>query len=381
MQERWARERELVRAAQLGDKQAQVWLYKNNWDRVLNICKRFDQDNAEDLAQDAMVQMFRMLGKYRGEAAVSTWVYRIAVNICLMAKRKAKVRIVEVPDVENEKGQSLILGMQRDEHDYEAAAIARMDLEKVIPALPYGYASQIIARDYMGESILESARRMKVSVGNVKSQTNKGRLVAREVFEGRRKIVENEICQPCKEAGFLDKIAHYRSHLGKDGERVPAKCWYHHLGQTPPWMKEQEQQKRLSRFEEAEKESETAIAVGSAVPCKLKISPDCMRTVPSTKKRQICKRCWAMRVQQYREKGGKKAMVESTAEQMAIEVSAGLIDQTWGLFLPAEKVSAVEKCWKDIPLQLRVRLVEAALLGREKYAAMSASAGSGSVTL
>ena len=82
----------LVRRAQSGDEQAFATLFQQHKNRVYSVCLLMTKDvaEAEDLTQEAFLQVFRTVGSFRGDAAFSTWLYRVAVNTVLMKLRRRK---------------------------------------------------------------------------------------------------------------------------------------------------------------------------------------------------------------------------------------------------------------------------------------------------
>jgi len=79
-------ERSLVQRAQAGDEQAFSTLFTLHKKRVYSVCLLMTKDvaEAEDLTQEAFLQVFRSVGSFRGDSAFSTWLYRVAVNTVLM---------------------------------------------------------------------------------------------------------------------------------------------------------------------------------------------------------------------------------------------------------------------------------------------------------
>ena len=75
----------LVRAAQAGDREAFGWLVTRHQRAIYHLCYRYagDHDAATDLAQDVFLRAYRSLGTFKQESAFATWLYRIAVNLCL----------------------------------------------------------------------------------------------------------------------------------------------------------------------------------------------------------------------------------------------------------------------------------------------------------
>src|ERR1700722_6559013 len=87
---------ELIQRAQQGDSDAFATFFPSHKTRVYSLCLRMTNNaaEAEDLAQDAFLQVFRKLSTFRGDSALSTWLYRIAVNTVLMHfRRKSPYRI------------------------------------------------------------------------------------------------------------------------------------------------------------------------------------------------------------------------------------------------------------------------------------------------
>src|SRR5882724_12123105 len=82
----------LVRRAQAGDEQAFATLFQSHKKRVYSVCLLMTKDvaDAEDLTQEAFLQVFRSVGSFRGDSAFSTWLYRVAVNTVLMKLRRRK---------------------------------------------------------------------------------------------------------------------------------------------------------------------------------------------------------------------------------------------------------------------------------------------------
>ena len=83
-------EAEAIRLAQQGDAAAFERLYRLHNRRVYSLCLRMVSNTAEaeDLTQEAFLQLFRKIATFRGESAFSTWLHRLAVNVVLMKLRK-----------------------------------------------------------------------------------------------------------------------------------------------------------------------------------------------------------------------------------------------------------------------------------------------------
>jgi RNA polymerase sigma-70 factor, ECF subfamily len=179
-------EMEAIRLAQQGDAQAFEHLYKLHSKRVFNLCLRMvgDRDEAEDLAQEAFLQLFRKIHTFRGESAFSTWLHRLAFNVVLMRLRKK--RIVESsleemtePNEDREKprrefgAQDAIL----------SGAVDRVVLERAVQQLAAGYRSVFILHDVWGYEHQQIAQILECSVGNSKSQLHKARFRLRKILQ------------------------------------------------------------------------------------------------------------------------------------------------------------------------------------------------------
>ena len=102
---------ETIRLAQLGDPSAFEIIYQKYASRVYALCLRMLRDpvEAEDLTQEAFLQLFRKLNTFRGESAFSTWLHRLTVNLVLMRLRKKSL-----PTVSIEAGADQAFGATRN---------------------------------------------------------------------------------------------------------------------------------------------------------------------------------------------------------------------------------------------------------------------------
>jgi RNA polymerase sigma-70 factor (ECF subfamily) len=139
---------------------------------------------AEDLAQDAFLQLFRKIGTFRGESAFSTWLHRLAVNVVLMKLRKKRLpesSLDETNDPDDESsGPRKELGT---EDLLLTGSIDRVHLERAIEQLPPGYKQVFVLHDIQGFEHNEIAGLMKCSIGNSKSQLHKARMRLRELLQ------------------------------------------------------------------------------------------------------------------------------------------------------------------------------------------------------
>lgn len=141
---------------------------------------------AEDLTQEAFLQLFRKIGTFRGESAFSTWLHRLSVNVVLMHLRKKGINQISLDETENSQGEPV----KRDYGDDDrrlVGSIDRIGLNRAIAELPPGYRTVFILHDVEGYEHNEIAEIMNCSIGNSKSQLHKARLKLREWFQQRQR--------------------------------------------------------------------------------------------------------------------------------------------------------------------------------------------------
>src|ERR1700716_3467039 len=92
-------DRELIEACRRGERDAFRALFEAHKDKVYSIALRFsgDESLAMDIAQDTFLKLFSTMADFRGDAAFSTWVYRLVVNACLDHKRRSW-RMIPIAD-------------------------------------------------------------------------------------------------------------------------------------------------------------------------------------------------------------------------------------------------------------------------------------------
>jgi RNA polymerase sigma-70 factor (ECF subfamily) len=140
---------------------------------------------AEDLTQEAFLQLFRKISTFRGESAFSTWLHRLAVNVVLMHLRRKGVQQVSLDELDTTQDEPV----KRDYGDDDrrlVGSIDRISLSRAIADLPPGYRAVFVLHDIEGYEHNEIAEIMNCSVGNSKSQLHKARLKLREWLRAAR---------------------------------------------------------------------------------------------------------------------------------------------------------------------------------------------------
>jgi RNA polymerase sigma-70 factor (ECF subfamily) len=177
----------LIERAKQGDAEAFEALYNLHKRRVYSLCLRMTANTAaaEDLTQEAFLQLFRKIGTFRGESAFSTWLHRMAVNVVLMQLRKKGLPVVPLEDTMESEEEAPRKEPGADDPRL-AGSIDRMQLQKSIEALPPGYRMIFLLHDVEGYEHNEIAEMVGCSIGNSKSQLHKARMKLREFLKTSR---------------------------------------------------------------------------------------------------------------------------------------------------------------------------------------------------
>jgi len=183
-----ASEVDLIERAKQGDAEAFQMLYDKHKRRVYSLCLRMTANTAEaeDLAQEAFLQLYRKIATFRGESAFSTWLHRLSVNVVLMHLRKKNLPVVSL----EETTQGTDDDSPRKDFGADDVALAgsidRLQLQKAVDSLPPGYRTIFVLHDIEGYEHNEIARIAGCSVGNSKSQLHKARMKWRDLLKMNR---------------------------------------------------------------------------------------------------------------------------------------------------------------------------------------------------
>ena len=164
------RDLELVERARAGDLDAFAELVRLYEHRVASVLHRLldDRRDVEEATQDVFVQAWRNLRRFRGDAQLFTWLYRIAVNEALMRRRRKRPEVQELDErlpapPDPEPGlQDLIV--------------------RELAALPFEYRAAVVLRDVEGLTNAEVAETLGVSVAAAKSRIHRGRMQIRDAL-------------------------------------------------------------------------------------------------------------------------------------------------------------------------------------------------------
>ena len=174
---------DLVKRAQIGDADAFASLFHAHKAKVYSVCLRMTNNTAEaeDLTQDAFLQVFRKLATFRGDSALSTWLYRIAVNTVLMHFRKKALKQVSLDEPFSQDAR-VVRREYGSRDDRLTGCVDRIALARAIKELPDGYRTIFLLHEVEGYEHQEIAELLDCSVGNSKSQLHKAKLRIRELL-------------------------------------------------------------------------------------------------------------------------------------------------------------------------------------------------------
>ena len=187
--------KEAIRLAQQGDASAFETIYQLHSRRVYALCLRMSGDpvEAEDLTQEAFLQLFRKIHTFRGESAFSSWMHRLTANIVLMRFRKKRpvpVSLEEMTRPDDEKDRPIFeIGVP----DLRLTGLFdRINLHDALEQLPQGYKSMFLLHDVHGYEHNEIASMLGCSVGNSKSQLHKARKRLRDLLHDVRRYAVHQ---------------------------------------------------------------------------------------------------------------------------------------------------------------------------------------------
>ncbi len=192
-------EQEHVKRCQEGDMEAFERLVEAYEKKILNYCYRMlsNLSDAEDATQEVFVKLYRFIGSYSGQSSFSTWLYKIASNVCLDFLRKNKRRLSDTISInqQSSEGEEFALEILDDgpsPHQSAQRHEAHQALEKALLELGEDQRRVVVLRDVMGLSYEEIATVTGMAVGTVKSRINRARQNLKKLLEEDRELFLND---------------------------------------------------------------------------------------------------------------------------------------------------------------------------------------------
>lgn len=170
---------EILEACRRGDREAFRALYEAYKDRVYSIAFHFfhaDADAAGDVTQQVFLKLMLEMTRFRGDAAVSTWLYRLVVNACIDRSRRRRRDVVEDPVVLDR------IATNASHEDLFARHEVAAEVQSAIGTLPAKLRAAILLRYFEDLSYADMATALNCSIGTVASRLSRGhRLLAKRL--------------------------------------------------------------------------------------------------------------------------------------------------------------------------------------------------------
>jgi RNA polymerase sigma-70 factor, ECF subfamily len=187
-------DRLLIAGLQRGDQAAVRQLAELYGPRIHQLALRHmkNREDAEEVTQDVLMKVYRKIGAFRGDSALSSWIYRITFNTAMSRLRAHRGDRA----AEQERDRALAALESSDEGTARTSAdpadwshmpdeeLLRFELRRAVEAavreLPEIYREPVILRDFEGLTTEEASTRLKVKDQTLKSRLHRGRLLLRE---------------------------------------------------------------------------------------------------------------------------------------------------------------------------------------------------------
>jgi RNA polymerase sigma-70 factor (ECF subfamily) len=185
-------DRQLIARLQAGDEVAVQELAERFTPRIFQLAMRHmkNREDAEEVTQDVLVKVYRKVGEFRGDSALSSWIYRITFNTAMSRLRNG--RLARAADKERERVESTSSAEERARLTRQPVDWSRMPDEELlkgqlrqavataIAELPEIYREPVVLRDIQGLTTEEASSRLHLKDQTLKSRLHRGRLMLRE---------------------------------------------------------------------------------------------------------------------------------------------------------------------------------------------------------
>jgi RNA polymerase sigma-70 factor (ECF subfamily) len=185
-------DRQLIARLQAGDESAVHELAERFSPRIYQLALRHmkNREDAEEVTQDVLMKVYRKIGAFRGDAALSSWIYRITFNTAMSRLRNA--RLARLAEQERERALANDYNEERTRTPKQPADWSSMPDEELLRAqlrqavavaieeLPEIYRAPVVLRDIEGLTTEEASSRLNVKDQTLKSRLHRGRLMLRE---------------------------------------------------------------------------------------------------------------------------------------------------------------------------------------------------------
>jgi RNA polymerase sigma-70 factor, ECF subfamily len=180
---------QLLSRLQSGDERALADLANAYGTKIFQLAFRYlrNKEDAEEVTQDVLFKVYRKVGEFRGDSALSSWIYRITFNAAMSRVRTAQFqraqeedRLVASDDGESSSAQPDIADWSNMADERVLRSQLRRRVLRAILALPVIYRAPVMLRDIQGMSTEEASAMLRVKDQTLKSRLHRGRLILRK---------------------------------------------------------------------------------------------------------------------------------------------------------------------------------------------------------
>jgi RNA polymerase sigma-70 factor (ECF subfamily) len=187
-----SRQDDLLERLKNGDEQAMAELAETYSSKIYQLAFRYlrNKEDAEEVTQDVLFKVYRKVGAFRGDAALSSWIYRITFNAAMSRLRTARYQRAQEEERQtatNADGENVTPASRMDVADWSDLADERVlrsqmrrRVFRAILALPAIYRAPVMLRDIHGMSTEEASAVLRVKDQTLKSRLHRGRLILRK---------------------------------------------------------------------------------------------------------------------------------------------------------------------------------------------------------
>lgn len=198
---------ELVRRAQRGELEAFDLLVRRHETRAVSLAYRLigDLESAHDAAQDAFVAAWRALPSFRGDAAFSTWLYRIVYNACVDLDKQRRRRAAVSLEDERSPGHGTREQQDGAAGPHELVEVSELQelVRQALLRLPLHHRTIITLFDIQGLTYEEIGSVMRAPLGTVKSRLNRARQALRDELAP---LLEHRLCPTGHRDGHARRV-------------------------------------------------------------------------------------------------------------------------------------------------------------------------------
>lgn len=180
-------ENSLLTKARQGDVQAFEELTSDYYTKVYNLCYRMlnNSEDASEQTQETFIKAFRYIKDFKGSSSISTWLYRIATNVCLdfLRKNKNKKTVsLEQNIFDDIRIEDRLISSTPEPEKVAETNAQKQAIREALSKMSEKNRIIIVLRDFMGLSYDQIAETIKAPVGTVKSRISRARSELRDLL-------------------------------------------------------------------------------------------------------------------------------------------------------------------------------------------------------